>query len=585
MKIKFRLLILGGVSMIGTIGILLFSAYIAGTTQAFHTAFNQLSSLEATLLNLRQYETNFLLLRNEKYVTDFTNTAQRYRTTEQQLQSTLGQQGIHIPNQLIQGLDDYQSRFSKLVGAYKTLGLNSNQGLMAQFYSELDKISVGGEHAEMATRLELSLLTTRDGTRPSFEDFPSDLQGVTSKIWQQQELIGWQYNQGLLGDVRTSSRMLENSFIDYSTLIKGALEQQTSALVTLKWVISITIAVVIAAIIVHTVYIINTSVSGLLTTIQSVIATDNLSLRAVQRGRNELSQLGLAFNSLLSKFEVLVSGTQQQSDVLNTRTDAMKNELQEVIGQFHHQADQTATMATSVQQMVSTIKEISESTNIAVGGVHKASDNAKQSRIDVELTVADVHQLSATLEQSEEGIRSLHGYVDKIGGTVNIIQDIAEQTNLLALNAAIEAARAGEQGRGFAVVADEVRALASRTHQSTLEITNVVTSIQKEMSRVVEDIKSCNEQGKGTLVSSNKLDNALNLIIKDMDEIQVNSERVASAIEEQGIVMNQVGHSISELNDLSGKNMSGAATCLNEVELVSTQANEMKQMVSIYHIG
>ncbi|WP_241909806.1 methyl-accepting chemotaxis protein, partial [Vibrio sp. 10N.261.55.A7] len=129
-------------------------------------------------------------------------------------------------------------------------------------------------------------------------------------------------------------------------------------------------------------------------------------------------------------------------------------------------------------------------------------------------------------------------------------------------------------------VADEVRALASRTHQSTEEITKVVDSIQKQMSTVVVNIEQCNEQGEQTLTASQTLDDSLSLILTDMDNIQSNSERIASAIEEQGIVMNQVSESITELNSISDSNMQSAQQCLAEVDSVSSQAKEMDSGVA-----
>lgn len=212
--------------------------------------------------------------------------------------------------------------------------------------------------------------------------------------------------------------------------------------------------------------------------------------------------------------------------------------------------------------------------------MQQASVNAQSGRKVVETTVSNIDQLTTILGSSQASIGSLNNHVDKIGDAVNIIQEIAEQTNLLALNAAIEAARAGEQGRGFAVVADEVRALASRTHQSTEEITKVVTAIQNQMSEVVTNIDQCNDQGSQTLEASQTLDSSLTQIIDDMTNIQANSERIASAIEEQGIVMNQVSESITELNSISEGNMQSAQQCLTEVDRVSVQATDMDSAVA-----
>ncbi len=584
MKLKFKLLILGSVSIIGTIGLLICSTYISRTTETFSSALQQVSKLEISLLNLRRNEKDFLLRKDEKYLDKFSTNTQVFRSQERTLNSSLAANDLNLSNQIVKELDAYQQSFTNLVAAYQTLGLTKESGLYNEFQDQLALVSSDVLDSDSKAVL-WNAVFYGDGRLPSMPSLPQALINVAVKIEQQKQSIGLRYDQGLLGQTRVMSHKIEEDFAAYSSSIAQILEEKTRHLTMLKWATSISIIFVIIAIVFHTVFTINKSIAELLSTIQVIIKQDDLSRRTNLKGNSELALLGTSFNSLLSKFESLVSSTQQQSTSLNSTTDYMHNELQEVMNQFHNQAGHTASMATSVQQMVSTINEISESTHVAVEGVLKASDNAKGSRQVVESTVSDIHELSATLDQSQEGIRSLNVFVEQIGGTVNIIQEIAEQTNLLALNAAIEAARAGEQGRGFAVVADEVRALASRTHQSTLEITSVVTDIQKQMMIVVGDIDSCNAQGKGTLDSSVQLDTALHSILEDMEEIQANSERIASAIEEQGIVMNQVSESITELNDLSNKNMSGAETCLNEVDKVSSQAKQMQQAVSIYRIG
>lgn len=325
---------------------------------------------------------------------------------------------------------------------------------------------------------------------------------------------------------------------------------------------------------------INTMMNKLLTTIQEISETNNIGMRVDINGKSELSELGNYFNHLLESIEKLVSGSQVKSKALFSSTESMHSQLQGVIEQFDTQAEHTTSMATSVQEMVSTISEISESTAVAAEGVNQAANNARSGRDVVSSTVDNINGLSGTLANSQASITSLNQHVDQIGGAVVMIQEIAEQTNLLALNAAIEAARAGEQGRGFAVVADEVRALASRTHQSTEEITSVVTAIQSQMSTVVTDIETCNAQGEQTKQYSQTLDDSFTQIISDMDTIQSNSERIASAIEEQGIVMNQVSGSITELQAISDNNIHSAKQCMEEVDGVSSQAHEMDEAVA-----
>ncbi|EEY46022.1 methyl-accepting chemotaxis protein [Vibrio mimicus VM223] len=408
----------------------------------------------------------------------------------------------------------------------------------------------------------------------------SNLIKAAQAVVTQEKVIGLKYNEGLQGNTRAQSHDVEEMFKTFSKTLTQAVDEKQQTMGTIKLTVTVTVVLVILLGIFQISRSINMRVSQLLLVIQKIAESNDISLRAELKGQDEITSVARYFNGLLDKFEQLISGSQSKSHQLYTSTSSMHNELEQVIEQFNVQSDHMGLMATSVQQMVSTISEISESTNVAVEGVNQAARNAEHGRGVVVTTVKNIDLLSSTLQKSQHSIASLNAFVEKIGGAVSIIQGIAEQTNLLALNAAIEAARAGEQGRGFAVVADEVRSLATRTHQSTEEITRVVSNIQSQMSQVVDDIDLCNDQGQETLNASRQLDESLQQILRDMNTIQDNSQRIAAAIEEQGSVMNHVSESISELNTISENNMRSAQQCLIEVDTVSSQAHAMDEAVA-----
>lgn len=581
MNIKNKLYSLGVVAILGVVSVLFATSHFAQTTSQLNHASYLVSKLEIRLLNLRRNEKDFLLRKDDKYLTKFNENMTLFLNLESELAKILDEHSLPSSRQLKQDILSYQSGFNKLVAAYQKLGLKADSNLLGRYNTELAAIKSSLSSDQLVDLFEFNNQVLAGVlSQQLIPENANTLASAAKAIIDQSKVIGLKYDQGLLGDTRNLSHTVEEQFKDFS----AALESETLATVEqlnlLKQLVTLLVVVVIFGFIFQISRSINLQVSLLLSTIQEIARSNNVSLRANLKGKDELSEVGTYFNQLLDKFEHLISGTQTKSSELSASTSSMHNELQNVMEQFHVQADHTTTMATSVQEMVSTINEISESTSVAVEVVQQASINAQSGRKVVETTVSNIDQLTNILGSSQDSIGSLNNHVDKIGDAVNIIQEIAEQTNLLALNAAIEAARAGEQGRGFAVVADEVRALASRTHQSTEEITKVVTAIQNQMSEVVTNIDQCNEQGSQTLEASQTLDSSLTQIINDMTNIQANSERIASAIEEQGIVMNQVSESITELNSISEGNMQSAQQCLTEVDKVSIQATDMDQAVA-----
>ncbi|WP_038176503.1 MULTISPECIES: methyl-accepting chemotaxis protein [Vibrio] len=581
MNIKNKLYSLGVVAIFGVITIVFATMQFAQTTSQLHQASLLVADLEIRLLNLRRNEKDFLLRKDVKYLDRFNKNIQTFFDLEEKLAVIVKEQDLPSSQQLRRDITAYQAGFNKLVQAYQQLGLASNEKLVGAYNKALDSLRPSLSSDELVNLSQFDNAVSQGVLSPDLlPNNATALIAAARSYIAQAKMIGLKYNEGLLGDTRNLSHAVEEQFKAFSEALEAQTNESSAQIATLKITVTSLVVLIIFVFIFQISRTINQQVANLLLAIQEIARTNNVSLRANLTKKDELSVIGNHFNMLLDKFEALISGSQTKSKQLTHSTSSMHNELQHVIEQFHVQADHTGTMATSVQEMVLTINEISESTSVAVEGVQQASINAKNGRKVVDSTVNNIDQLSSILGSSQESIGSLNNHVDKIGDAVNIIQEIAEQTNLLALNAAIEAARAGEQGRGFAVVADEVRALASRTHQSTEEITKVVSAIQNQMAEVVTNIDQCNEQGAQTLSASRTLDSSLSQIINDMETIQANSERIASAIEEQGIVMNQVSDSITELNTISESNMTSAQQCLSEVDLVSAQANEMDSAVA-----
>ncbi|MCF7486797.1 methyl-accepting chemotaxis protein [Vibrio sp. A2-1] len=567
------------------ISLLFTTSQFADTTAQMSEAKQITKELEVRLLNLRRNEKDFLLRSDMKYLAKFDANYNKFLASESELNAVLSDLGLANSAHLREDIETYHTSFVNLVKASEVYGLVRDKGLLGQFHEELDSISatVGAEQ-----KVELYLfndLIEKGTFDPSVLSITSNarssaLLDAAKQVVAQKRVIGLKHNEGLLGQARSGSHAIETQFKEFSAVLDQETQQEMDKLSLINNILCVTLLVSIILFSWLIVRFIIGKIESLLSVIRNIVDSNDVSIRSHLDGKDELSTLGQYFNQLLDQLEGLIAASQSKSLQLTQSTSNMHDELESVIKQFEVQANHTSTMTTSVQEMVLTIGEISESTSVAAEGVHQAKVNADKGREVVVDTISNITQLSERLSSSQDSISSLNHHVDQIGDAVNIIQGIAEQTNLLALNAAIEAARAGEQGRGFAVVADEVRALASRTHQSTTEITSVVTAIQSQMNASMTEIGECNQQGQLTLKDSEELDASLQLILSDMESIQGNSERIASAIEEQGAVMAQVSDSISELNTISNDNNASAQHCLVEVDKVAEQAHDMDKAVA-----
>ncbi|MGB2147172.1 MAG: methyl-accepting chemotaxis protein [Vibrio toranzoniae] len=563
------------------ISLLFTTSQFADTTAQMSQAKQITKELEVRLLNLRRNEKDFLLRSDLKYLDKFDTNYNKFLASEAQLNVVLSDLGLVNSTRLRQDIETYYTSFVQLVKANEVIGLARDKGLLGQFYAQLDNISATANAEQKVELYRFNDLIEKGEFDPSVLTVnSSELLDAAKQVVAQKRIIGLKHNEGLLGETRSASHAIENQFAEFSEVLDREAQQEMDQRSLINNILCITLLLTIIVFSWLIVRSIIGKIESLLAVIRNIVDSNDVSIRSHLDGKDELGKLGQYFNQLLDQLESLIAASQSKSLQLTQSTSNMHDELVSVIKQFEVQANHTSTMTASVQEMVLTIGEISESTSVAAEGVHQAKVNADKGREVVVDTIDNITRLSERLSSSQDSISSLNHHVDQIGDAVNIIQGIAEQTNLLALNAAIEAARAGEQGRGFAVVADEVRALASRTHQSTTEITSVVTAIQSQMHASMTEIGECNQQGQLTLKDSEELDGSLQLILSDMESIQGNSERIASAIEEQGAVMAQVSDSITELNTISNDNNASAQHCLVEVDKVAEQANDMDRAVA-----
>lgn len=333
-------------------------------------------------------------------------------------------------------------------------------------------------------------------------------------------------------------------------------------------------------------FVINSVVSPLRTTISAMdnIADGDgdLTKRLEVNGHDELAKLASAFNTFAEQVRDLVSRVRGSITTMNQSVLQLNNVMQESEAGVVRQQEETDQVATAMNQMTATAQEVASSASEASTAASKAESQVIDSK-DVLKKAIDV--ISGLSEQVSEGvivIEELSNDSENIGSVLDVIRAIAEQTNLLALNAAIEAARAGEAGRGFAVVADEVRTLASRTQKSTEEIQSMVESLQKRATQAVTVINAISERSMAAVGEARLVDETLASIEEAVNVINSMNAQIASAAEEQTIVSETINQNITHIAAITENTGEGTRQASDETKKLTGLAAELEGLVKDY---
>jgi len=312
--------------------------------------------------------------------------------------------------------------------------------------------------------------------------------------------------------------------------------------------------------------------------------TFSISQNAINRG-DELGVIARAMDALNTNLKNVFNEIITSVHSLTSSATQLSSIAEEMSRTAESSSSRANSVATASEEMSQTVVDVAKNTASIAESAKRAVDTAQHGNSIVEKSVSEVREIDETVNESAKFVKSLGERSVHIGEIVSVINDIADQTNLLALNAAIEAARAGEQGRGFAVVADEVRKLAERTAQATSEIEDMIKAIQNEVTKAVDIMDSATTKVQSGVELTTQAGDALKAIVKSSDELQLMVQQIASATEEMSATSEQISKEIVDIANASRDTTASSQETAQAAVGLSRIATKLDETVRFFRLS
>ncbi len=310
----------------------------------------------------------------------------------------------------------------------------------------------------------------------------------------------------------------------------------------------------------------------------------DLTAKLDESSNDELGELAYWFNTFVGKLRTMITDINGYASELTTNAEHMSSVTHRTSNGVKQQQSETDQVATAMNQMSATVQEVARNASSAAAAANEADSEASQGKVVVKETIDAIDTLAAEVEKAGQVIQKLEEDSNGIGVVLDVIKGIAEQTNLLALNAAIEAARAGEQGRGFAVVADEVRTLAQRTQQSTQEIRSIIERLQSGAKDAVEVMVEGKSQASLSVEQAAKAGTSLDTITEVVTTITDMNTQIASAAEEHSSVAEEINRNVVNISEVANHTADDAAEVANSSKQLTKLADDLQSLLSHFKV-
>jgi methyl-accepting chemotaxis protein len=621
LTIKNKFILAGGVALVAMLGILGFNNFSSHEVQRLNEIRLNTSRMEAGMLMLRRHEKDFLARNDLKYRGKFEKDFELLQNNVKELEAGLNGSGdfdTKIADELKTVFSDYQSKFLALVTKQQEIGLHEKDGLYGALrdavhqaestikevndqHLRADMLQLRRNEKDFMLRLDMKYFDTFNKSTSVFQqslDASGHAQSVKEQIRENMSLYqerftnlvkasqtkGLTSETGLLGEMRNTVHKSETLLNDVKTKLDAAITDEISHAKALVLAVTLILMLTVVAVLAWVALSILRPVQKLAFTMAQAANENNLGLRLNMNSTDEIGETARAFDSMLEKFQHLIGQVFGSSNQLASAAEEMSAVTVQTSQGIQEQQSQTDQLATAMNEMAATVQEVARHALEAASAATEANNESSSGRDVVNNAVVAINTLSTDIQRAAEAIQRVEADSERIGTVLDVIRGIAEQTNLLALNAAIEAARAGEQGRGFAVVADEVRTLAGRTQESTREIQQMIESLQSGSKEAVQLMEQSRGQSQSGVEQTAKAGDALSAIADAVARINDMNTQIAGAAEEQSSVAEEINLNVVTIQQLGEQTAQGAEQTARASEDLAQLATSLQRLVGQFRV-